>query len=185
MVNSVKLQLDGLDWAGDEQMDNRQSMMIPTGSGGGGGVQACDNSSGSSGMGSLRSSCGPNNAARYNNNNNNNSRQHSNKGNSGQRYQSRNFKRESRSITQNIKDTIESSRYFDVNSGQRSLLLDAELPKQKAKKMVGSVSIKERFVQANCQFMLAKDAGDFDVQAYAQDPDLPVKWDNVEEVSLP
>lgn len=176
MVIAVILQLNNFDWAGAEPMDNRQSMMIPTASGGG--APACDNSGG--GAGALRSSGGANNAARGNNNNNN--RQYSNRGNAGQRYQSRNFKRESRSITQNIKDTIESGRYFANNTGPRSLLLDAQLPKTKKKMAVGNVSIKERFVQANCQFLLAKEAADFDAQAYAQDPDLPVNWDNVEEV---
>lgn len=41
------------------------------------------------------------------------------------------------------------------------------------------LSIKERFVQANCQFVISQSKA---YEAHLKDPDLPVAWDSIEEV---
>lgn len=82
--------------------------------------------------------------------------------------------REPKSLTQHLRDSVESSRNYLDDSKHHALVAS-----RKKVANNGKVSLKERFVQANCQFVMSSTS---DNCAHLKDPDLTINWDWVEEV---
>lgn len=79
--------------------------------------------------------------------------------------------RESKSFAQHLNENVDSNR--DYLSGLKHTSY------RKKNVNLTKVSLKERFVQANCQFVMSAIN---DNCAHLKDPDLPINWELVEEV---
>lgn len=81
--------------------------------------------------------------------------------------------RESKSFAQQLRESVDTSRNY-VNGPRRT-----NFNNKPNKNVANSNNYKERFVQANCQFVMS---GLSDNSIHLHDPDEPIKWDMVEEV---